>query len=49
MMKKVLIISKKVLINLYRVGLEHYSNIHEDIFIDIYCLDEPKNLGFLKK
>lgn len=43
-MEKVLVISNAISLNLYRPGLEDYSNTHEDMEIDFYCLDEPKNM-----
>ena len=42
-MRKILVISEDVFINLYRTGLKHYENTHNAISIDIYCLDVPKN------
>lgn len=43
MMKRVLVISEAVFLKLYRTGLEHYANTHDDLSIDIYCLDVPKS------
>ncbi len=41
-MKKVLVISEAIFLNLYRPGLEDYSDSHDDMEIDFYCLDVPK-------
>lgn len=41
-MERILVIAEKIFINLYRPGLEDYSKTHDDLTIDIYCLDVPK-------
>lgn len=41
-MEKVLVIAEEIFLNLYRPGLEYYSKNHDNLTIDIYCLDVPK-------
>lgn len=49
-MRKVLVISEEVFLNLYKAGLQDYSNSHDDVQIDLYCLDvAKKNLQSLNR
>lgn len=41
-MEKVLVIAEEIFLTLYRPGLEYYSKNHDNLTIDIYCLDVPK-------